>query len=144
MLITGHFDNTAFAACAVSSLCLLLAACTQDAAADKLAGLEGTSWQVVGLPKNVNAFVSFGSNGKLNGNAGCNRFFATYTTSDQAIQIGQVGRTRKLCPPVEMSVERELLRALPIVSRWSGNAKRIELTAPIDKTVIRLKRSNKP
>ena len=144
MQIIAQFFNSAVAAGAAASIVFLLAACAQDAAADKLAGLEGTSWQVVGLPKNVNAFVSFGSNGKLNGNAGCNRFFATYTASGQAIQIGQVGSTRKLCPPVEMSVERELLRALPIVSRWSGNAKRIELTAPIDKTVIRLKRSNKP
>ena len=42
---------------------------------------------------------------------------------------------------VQMSVERELLKTLASVNRWQGTADKVELTAPVNKTSVRLTRA---
>ncbi len=57
------------------------------------------------------AFVSF-ENGKVSGNAGCNQFFASYTSSGNAIQFSKAGMTRMMCANESMAVEDSLIKVL--------------------------------
>lgn len=119
---------------------LVLSACGQGISSDRLTTLERTSWKILGIPQRLTATISFGADGRNTGFAGCNRFFGTYKAQGQSLAIQNIGSTRKLCPAVEMSVERELLKTLAIVNRWQGYAHKIELTAPTNKTIILLTR----
>ena len=118
-----------------------LTACDPSDSAGQLSELNDTSWKVVGIPQRVTASMSFGTDGRVTGSSGCNRFFGTYETSGQEIKIRNIGGTRKICPKVEMSVERELLESLAIVNRWQGTAEEIELSGPVNSTTVRLKRA---
>ena len=118
-----------------------LTACDPSNSASQLADLKDTSWTVVSIPQRVTATMSFGADGRVTGSSGCNRFFGTYETSGQKITIRNIGGTRKICPKVEMSVERELLESLAVVNRWQGTAEEIELSGPVNSTTVRLKRA---
>ena len=120
---------------------LAMAACSPSDSAGQLTDLKDTSWTIVGIPEPVSATMSFGTDGCVTGSSGCNRFFGTYETSGQKIKIRNIGGTRKMCPEVEMSVERELLESLAVVNRWQGTAEEIELSGPVNSTTIRLKRA---
>lgn len=132
--------HNGFIALAVAASAAILAACDQTTSAGEFTSLAGTSWKVEGIPNNVDATIAFGTDGRVTGFAGCNRYFATYTQSGQSLTVNGIGSTRKICPAVEMSVEREFLKTLAIVERWNGDGTRIELTAPADKTTVRLAR----
>ena len=86
--------------------------------------------------------MSFDTNGKVAGSLGCNRFTADYSSSGQTLEIGRIATTRKMCPPVEMSVERELLKTLPHINPAGAGPREIELTAPAGQTRIRLERAD--
>lgn len=120
---------------------LIVSGCTPDSSDDRLTELKGTSWKIVGIPQRVKASMSFGDDGRVSGSLGCNRFNADYKTSGQSLEIGKIAATRKMCPAVEMSVENELLKSLPTINRWSGDANKIELMAPTNQMRIRLERA---
>lgn len=117
--------------------------CDQSTPSDKLTELSGTGWKVEGIPRRVKASMVFGKDGKLTGFSGCNRFFAQYKTDGEGLNVNGIGGTRKLCPDVEMSVERELLKTLEVVDKWQGTAQKITLTAPVNQTKIQLARDIK-
>ena len=82
------------------------------------ASLAGSEW---GLGDGDDRFVQFGSDGKVSGHAGCNRFFTNYEQYGSKLKIAVIATTRKLCSEAEMKQERE----------WLGLLKRvraIELT----------------
>lgn len=114
--------------------------CDQSTKSEKLTELRGTHWKVEGIPRQVTASMAFGQDGRLTGFSGCNRYFATYTTEGTRLTINGIGSTKKLCPEVEMSVERELLKTLEVVNRWQGTEQKITLTAPVNQTKIQLAR----
>lgn len=60
------------------------------------------------------AFMSFAvSENKVSGNAGCNRFFGTYTSSGDKITFGNMGSTRMACTDQQRSrLERDFLQLL--------------------------------
>lgn len=64
--------------------------------------------------QNATAFMDFDiSNNKVSGNAGCNRFFGTYTTNGSQITFGQMGSTRMACTdPAKSKLERDFLALL--------------------------------
>ena len=82
------------------------------------ASLAGSEW---GLGDGDDRFMQFGSDGKVSGHAGCNRFFTSYQQNGSKLKIAGIATTRKLCSDAAMKQERE----------WLGLLKRvraIELT----------------
>jgi heat shock protein HslJ len=90
------------------------------AAADRLAGSE---WGIEGQDK---PFIQFGSEGKVAGNSGCNRFAGGYETAeDGSIKIGPLAVTRMACP--EMGEEAKFLAALDATRRYERDGTRLSL-----------------
>ena len=81
--------------------------------------LAGTSWEVISYNNGKEAVVSviigtqitadFGEDGQLTGNSGCNSYFASYETDEDAITIGPVGMTEMACMEPEGVMEQEQL-----------------------------------
>jgi putative lipoprotein len=91
-------------------------------AADNLSGSE---WGMTGKDK---PFVQFGAEGKLAGDAGCNRFFGSYeTAADGSIAIGPLGSTRMACPEPEMAQEMQFLEMLQGAKRFERDGTRLSL-----------------
>ena len=53
-----------------------------------------------------------GSDGKVSGLGACNNYFSTASVNGAKLQIGEIGSTRKLCPPAIMDQERKFFEAL--------------------------------
>ncbi len=49
---------------------------------------------------------------KVSGFTGCNRFFGTYTTSDNTISFSEIGATRRMCEDEINTLEISMLKAL--------------------------------
>ena len=105
----------------LQSLCFVVAALfavgTVNAATFKLAGSE---WGVAGEAGKSARFVQFGSDGKLGGHSGCNRFAGTYTQKDNALTMGPFATTRMACQPEVMEGERRFLAMLSNVRHLEG------------------------
>ena len=71
--------------------------------------LAGSEW---GLGDGDDRFVQFGSDGKVSGHAGCNRFFTSYQQNGTKLKIAGIATTRKLCSGPAMKREREWLGLL--------------------------------
>ena len=95
-------------------MAVALAALSHAAHAEGQAGSEWVPVEIAGgeVEAPDQRFMRFGGDGKLSGHAGCNRFFATYLTDADAIEIGPVGATRMLCPDQIMEKEQQFLQVL--------------------------------
>ncbi|MEL6885584.1 MAG: DUF1131 family protein [Pseudomonadota bacterium] len=87
-------------------------------------GLTGTSWQgrrIAGdtVPRAIDINLAFGTDGRISGTSGCNRFAASVTIDGRNLKIGAIGSTRRLCPEIEMLAERRFLDALERVEGWA-------------------------
>jgi heat shock protein HslJ len=115
-------------------------------------GLQGTSWLVTEydsgtgltsiLPGST-VTATFGANGRVNGSAGCNNYFAAYTTSasSTSINIIQVGLTRMLCQPADAMVqEGDFIRALKAASTYQIEGRHLTLNKADGSVVMHLKR----
>ena len=73
--------------------------------------------------------AGFGSDGKLSGSAGCNRYTASYTTDKGAIEITKPAATRKLCPAPAGIMEQEAayLSVLPAAVSYRVDEHSLEL-----------------
>jgi heat shock protein HslJ len=68
--------------------------------------------------------LQLANDGKLNGNAGCNNYFGSYTLSGSTISIGTLGTTVMFCgEPGVMDLESTYLGVLPLMNLYqvSGN-----------------------
>ena len=66
---------------------------------------------------------------RISGVAGCNRYFAGVTESeDGGLTIGPVGSTKMACPSPVMQVEDRYFRTLQQVSRFSVVSGQLALT----------------
>ncbi|MEU8444042.1 META domain-containing protein [Streptomyces microflavus] len=92
---------------------------------EKPAGLVGTRWAVntllsgetatsvpADLPKERVPHLTFGEDGTVHGNSGCNSFHGKAAVEGSTIDFGPPAGTRKMCPEAEMEVERAVLAAL--------------------------------
>jgi len=92
---------------------------------EKPADLAGTRWAVktllsgetatsvpADLPKERTPHLTFGKDGTVHGNSGCNSFHGKATVEGSTIDFGPPAGTRKMCPEAEMEVERAVLAAL--------------------------------
>ncbi|MYQ41593.1 Heat shock protein HslJ [Streptomyces sp. LamerLS-316] len=87
------------------------------------APLTGTAWAVTGLVSGdvaaslpagteKKAHLTFGKDGSVEGNLGCNSFHGKATVSGSTLTFGPLASTRKMCAGPEMELERALLAVL--------------------------------
>ncbi|MFH8608399.1 META domain-containing protein [Streptomyces sp. NPDC018029] len=111
------------------------------------APLTNTKWRVdavgdarttASLPKDVadKVHLTFGEDGKVRGNLGCNSVTAKAEAKDGRITFGAPATTRKLCPGEAMTTERKLLKLFDGTARYEVARGTLKLTAA-DGTVIR-------
>ncbi len=82
-------------------------------------GLSGSSWEVIAYNNSQEAVVtvilasqitiSFGEDGQISGNAGCNDYFGAYEVIGENISFGPIGMTKKACLEPEGVMEQETL-----------------------------------
>lgn len=85
--------------------------------------LVGTAWRLDGIAAGADAVSStiagteataaFGTDGRIEGNAGCNDYGAGYAVDGGSIEIDEPERTDMLCEPDVMAQEATFLDALP-------------------------------
>ena len=99
----------------------------------------GTHWEViaynngkqgvVSVLAGTRVSVSFGTDGELAGDAGCNQYFAPYKLDGQAMSVGVVATTRKFCAEPEGLMQQEALYldALEATSAFRLSGDKLEL-----------------
>jgi len=79
--------------------------------------LSGSAWQLIsfnngqgGMESNQatqNITFTFGEDGTISGNAGCNNFTGSYTVDGDTLTVGPLATTRKMCSEPEGVMETE-------------------------------------
>jgi heat shock protein HslJ len=78
-------------------------------------------WQLSAINNTANqgAWLQFDSEKmRVNGNSGCNNFFAGYESKQQMLRISQAGATMKMCDEKSMQLEQEFAAALANVASY--------------------------
>jgi heat shock protein HslJ len=132
----------------LGAVLLLLSACTSTAPqAGSGSGLSGTSWVVTGYDdgsQNVSDVLagttltaSFGEDGTMTGNSGCNDYNGPYKVTGNQIGIGPLSSTRKACsdPAGVMEQETQYLAALANAEVFAIDGNTLELRE-VDGTVM--------
>lgn len=104
----------------VTCATMALAACATSGTA-QTPSLTGTEWRLSAIGDQAaleqpKASLSFGSEGRVSGHGGCNRFFGTYRQDADRLNIGPIASTRIGCPGPVGQQESQYLRALQKVS----------------------------
>ncbi len=98
---------------------------TQSFDGNILMDLAGSEWLVTdGNPSSQDATeqtIRFGSDQKVSGNAGCNKFSGKFTIQGDQLAIGPLMVTRMFCDADLMQQETALLKALANVKTFKGN-----------------------
>ncbi len=111
--------------------------------------LAGTSWLATFVmtesPDDISSLSSvqaakptltFGIEGQLNGNAGCNNYFADYKVDGNTLTIGDTGATAKLCEDDIMAEEADFFAALSKVVSYQITGTTLQLRDVDDNTLI--------
>jgi len=82
--------------------------------------VAGTSWVSAGGGAHAPTIVF--EDARASGSAGCNRWFASYGATGEALEFGDVGLTRMMCPPEQMEIERAFVTTLndTMIARIDG------------------------
>jgi len=86
------------------------------------------------------ARLQFNEDGKLNGNASCNRFFANYQLAAGQLTVDSIGSTKMLCHQALNEQETRFLTALPGVHNVSIEHGILSLTNAAGEQVLRMAR----
>ena len=102
--------------------------------------LVGTQWSLEDLAgqavtADARATLTFPENGRVSGNASCNRFTGPGQVNGSSLKIGNLALTRMLCEPTANEQEQRYIKAL-------GDAERFEIKD--DKLLIYVKGMEKP
>jgi heat shock protein HslJ len=101
-------------------------------------------WEVTGirLPDSVSSplpgttlTATFGDDGKLSGNAGCNPYSTTYTTEGDTIEIAPPAAGEAACEKAIMEQEQAYLQALPTAATYTVDGSILTLLKP-DGTIV--------
>jgi len=87
----------------------------------------------------VTQTITFTSDGKVSGDAGCNRFVGGYTTDGTSITIGPLATTLMACEQPVMDAEATFLVRLQAAVSFQAKAQTLRIYAPKD--LIRFVRS---
>ncbi|MER5769007.1 META domain-containing protein [Streptomyces sp. NPDC001985] len=110
------------------------------------APLIGTKWTVdsllsgdvaESLPAGTerNAHLTFGKDGTVRGNLGCNSFNSTAKVSGSKITLGRISATRMMCAGTASMVEAHMLKVLDGEITYNLLNRGLTLTGPADKRV---------
>jgi heat shock protein HslJ len=85
------------------------------------------------LPLGVEATAVFtpgqdGAENELNGNAGCNGYFGTYTVAGNNLEIGPLGATQMMCDEQVMEVESAFLAGLESAQSYQTALNQLTIT----------------
>jgi heat shock protein HslJ/uncharacterized membrane protein len=132
-------------------LCVALSACQTAAPAGAARSpadvpLSGTSWIAEdidggGVLEAVQSTLTFESDERIVGLAGCNSYFAPIQLSGTTLRSGAIGSTRRACPPPVMSQERLFLGALAAVTAFRREDRTLLLVDATDRVRVRLTRA---
>ncbi len=81
----------------------------------RLGTLAGSEWRLLRIEEalaSAEATVAFQSEGRVSGDAGCNRFMGNYAEERGSLSIGPLATTRQICPETIMALEAAFLRTL--------------------------------
>ncbi|MEZ4770063.1 MAG: META domain-containing protein [Caldilineales bacterium] len=93
---------------------------------------------VVGILEGTEVTAYFGADGTVTGNAGCNQYFAEYTTDGSNISIGQPGSTMMFCAEPEGAMEQEsaYLAALQSAATYSISGDMLQMRTAEDALAV--------
>lgn len=89
--------------------------------------IRGTDWQVEdlnggGIIDRSRLGFRFGSDGRITGNATCNRFMGGYTLGGEGLVLTQMASTQMACSEALMNQEQKFLSLMPAVKRFEFSA----------------------
>ena len=102
----------------------------------RVPGLAGTGWQLIALAGEAvseNITLSFGADGRLSGNGGCNSYSGPYTTAAGALTIGPLLSTRIACPD---SSENAYFAALQAATSYTADGSTLTIYTDMDEMLI--------
>ena len=118
---------------------LIVAALTLSACGSN-ASLKDTTWKLVSYGKSasdqtpavadINANVTFGADGQVNGNMGCNSFSGSYELKGDKIVFGPIMSTMMACQGPGMDQEAAAFNVLHDTVTASLNGSTLTLTGP--------------
>jgi len=85
--------------------------------------------------------LTFGMDGKINGNAGCNDYFANFEVDGNKLTISAIGSTKMFCGDGLMAEETAFLAALEKVGSYRISGDMLQFFAADDSTLITFSRS---
>ena len=92
---------------------------------------------------NSPATIEFAGNGRVGGNASCNRFVGEYVLSGSSLSFGKLGTTKMMCPPALMEQEARFLAALEWVAKAQMRDGLLNLLDAKDGVVFKASRRQK-
>ncbi|MFP5430564.1 MAG: META domain-containing protein [Gammaproteobacteria bacterium] len=89
--------------------------------------IRGTDWLVEdinrgGMVDRSRVSFRFGNDGRITGNASCNRFMGGYTLGGEGLVLTQMASTQMACSEALMAQELKFLSLLPAVKRFDFSA----------------------
>ena len=115
-------------------------------------GLADSAWDVVSYNNGREAVVgvllgteisaSFGVDGAVSGNAGCNQYFASYSVDGNTLEIGPAATTFMFCaePAGVMEQESEYLAALESTATYRIEGDMLEMRTAADQIAVMMTR----
>lgn len=99
---------------ALAALVLLAACATSEdtGSASPLGDLAGSEWMLLNETRSAAPPTIAFATDRASGFAGCNRWFASVSRADQALDFDAIGTTRMMCSPSAMEAERAFTSAL--------------------------------
>lgn len=103
--------------------------------AASMSPLAGSEW---GMADKDRPFIRFEAEGRVAGNAGCNRFFGSYEADGGSLRIGALGTTRMACIPEMMADEKRFLDALGKAVAFAREGTRLVIKDAAGASVLEL------
>ncbi len=109
-----------------------------------LAGSEWTPTAIDGtaLPEDMQVFLQFRGEGRLQGHGGCNSLAGSYSAAGGRLSLGPLATTRKSCAPPVDAAERRLLAALERARGYRRERIRLTLLDAAGRPVMQLRQTD--
>ena len=133
--------------CVLLAVVIGIAGCASSMSTPVESDLAG-AWMVEYIGErpvidNSPATIEFAGNGRVGGNASCNRFVGEYVLSGSSLSFGKLGATKMMCPPALMEQEARFLAALEWVAKAQMRDGLLNLLDAKDGVVFKASRRQK-
>ncbi len=106
-------------------------------------GVNNGNQAVVSSAETSKASITFGPDGTVSGNTGCNSFSGSYTLDGTSLEIdSNVAATMMACGDASQQVEQQFLTALSQVASWERSGTTVTLRDPAGSTQLTLQASS--